>query len=71
METKKEIESLLQQLGGNIVFETPVICKVSPHSRPEIIKELKLTDDLSVFSIHMLYTIRQRLKLLIYQKNNP
>ena len=69
-DTIEEIYGLILYLGDNIKFDTPVICKMTPHSRPEIMHEISVDTDLESVSLHMLYTIRQRLRLLKYYKEN-
>lgn len=65
-----EITEMLKSLGGSVDFDTPVVCKLTPHTKPEKLSGLNSGDDLNRFSIHMLYTIRQRLKLILYYKTH-
>lgn len=65
----EDIRSIVSDFGGHVKFETPIVCKISPHSKPEKIYEIYSDTDISGFSQFMIYTILQRLRLLYYYKN--
>jgi len=70
-ETINEIYQLIEKLGDNVIFDGPVVCKMTPHSKPEISHGVSLDTDMHSFSLHMLYSLRQRLRLMVYYKDKP
>ena len=70
MEAISEIRQIISDFGGEVILDTPIIIKLTPHSRPEVIKEkIDNNFDFDKYSVHAIYTIRQRLKLLQFYKN--
>lgn len=64
------ILDLLDQLGGEVLIEDKIRCKTSPHQPSEVFTGLMTKEtDFSKYSNQMKQTIIQRLKLLIYLKN--
>lgn len=56
-----DCKELLKHYGGYLKLDSRLICKMSPHSHPVILYELK-TEDLETFDLPVLQTIYQRLK---------
>lgn len=52
---------LLKHYGGYLKLDTRLACKMSPHSHPIILYELKI-EDLETYDLPVLQTIYQRLK---------
>lgn len=64
-----EIYDLIEKLGGEVIIDRSIICKMSPHTPPEKLKgTITKETDFTVFSHYMIGTILQRLKLLYYEK---
>lgn len=66
-----EIYDLIEKLGGEIVIDRTIVCKMSPHTPPEKLKGIITKEtDFTIFSNYMIGTILQRFKLLYYEKFN-
>ena len=66
-----EIIDLIMSISdaGYIKFESRVVCKMSPHSQPEIITSISVDDDFDKMSNSLKQTIIQRLKLIKHESS--
>lgn len=56
-----DCKELLKYYGGYLKLDSRLICKMSPHSHPVILHEIKI-EDLETYDLPVLQTIYQRLK---------
>lgn len=64
----EEIKKILTEYGGKIELNSRLVCKMSPHSHPVILYSIDI-NDLDNYSIPVLQTILQRLKLIKHSDN--
>ncbi len=71
MKEIQEIKELITQINpiGVVEFTARLSCKMSPHSPPVILYKVSVTDDFEKMSKPVLWTIIQRLKIMIYENN--